>query len=267
MNLRRSSTFLILLLLGVLNMAGMAVSQQSTVPEEARRYYVQANTLFRTAQSKTDFQQAAAMYRQALAVDPQYGNAWYNLSKVQEKLEQYDDAIASLKQFLAVSPNDPEARTAQDHEYELEGMKKAYDAQKERDRIWTDPANELMWTVDTDGQVEVYQTAWNYCSYLSLGGYSNWRLPTILQLRTLYDPNISVSIPNSWVETIHIRGIFQRKYEWSFVGLIWSNSAGTKRETASTFEFGDGQVYDLPTDSGGNTGLMPAHVFCVRITN
>ena len=123
MNLRRSSTFLILLLLGVLNMAGMAVSQQSTVPEEARRYYVQANTLFRTAQSKDDFQQVLALYRQALAVDPQYGNAWYNLSKVQEKLEQYDDAIASLKRFLAVSPNDPEARAAQDHEYELEALK------------------------------------------------------------------------------------------------------------------------------------------------
>jgi len=123
MNPRRRSTFLILLLLGVLNMAGMAVSQQPTIPEDARRYYVQANTLFRTAQSKDDFQQVLALYRQALAVDPQYGNAWYNLSKVQEKLEQYDDAIASLKRFLAVSPNDPEARAAQDHEYELEALK------------------------------------------------------------------------------------------------------------------------------------------------
>ena len=264
---RNPATICLLLFMMCIATAHAQRPAAPAIPEEARRYYMQANAMFRTAQSKDDFQQVLALYRQALGIDPQYGNAWYNMSKVQEKLEQYDDAIASLKQFLAVSPNDPEARTAQDHEYELEGMKKAYDAQKERDRIWTDPANELMWTVDTDGQVEVYQTAWNYCSYLSLGGYSNWRLPTILQLRTLYDPNISVSIPNSWVETIHIRGIFQRKYEWSFVGLIWSNSAGTKRETASTFEFGDGQVYDLPTDSGGNTGLMPAHVFCVRITN
>ena len=112
-----------MLLLCTVRSATLAHAQQTAVPEEARRYYVQANTLFRTAQSKTDFQQAAAMYRQALAVDPQYGNAWYNLSKVQEKLEQYDDAIASLKQFLAVSPNDPEARAAQDHEYELEALK------------------------------------------------------------------------------------------------------------------------------------------------
>jgi len=116
--------FLVLvLILGAGSRATLAYAEQNTVPEEARRYYVQANTLYKAAQSKSDYQQAAAMYRQALAVDPQYGNAWYNLSKVQEKLEQYNDAIASLKQFLAVSPNDPEARAAQDHEYELEALK------------------------------------------------------------------------------------------------------------------------------------------------
>ena len=116
--------FLVLvLILGAGSRATLAYAEQNTVPEEARRYYVQANTLYKAAQSKSDYQQAAAMYRQALAVDPQYGNAWYNLSKVQEKLEQYDDAIASLKQFRAVSPNDPEARAAQDHEYELEALK------------------------------------------------------------------------------------------------------------------------------------------------
>jgi len=118
-----STSFSVLLLLLTLGSGIPSCAQQSTVPEEARRYYVQANALFRTAQSKDDFQQVLALYRQALAVDPQYGNAWYNLSKVQEKLEQYDGAIASLKQFLAVSPNDPEARAAQDHEYELEALK------------------------------------------------------------------------------------------------------------------------------------------------
>jgi tetratricopeptide (TPR) repeat protein len=88
--------------------------------EEARRYFVQANTLFKTAQSKDDYTQAAALYRQALELSPHFGNAWYNLSKAQERLEQYDDAIASLKHFLADSPNDPEFRAMQNHVYELE---------------------------------------------------------------------------------------------------------------------------------------------------
>lgn len=90
------------------------------VPEDARRCYVQANTRFKEAQSPEDYKQAVALYQQALQAAPHFGNAWYNLSKAQEKLLQYDDAIASLKHFLAESPNDPEARTAQDHVYELE---------------------------------------------------------------------------------------------------------------------------------------------------
>jgi tetratricopeptide (TPR) repeat protein len=112
------------LMLAVIVVAVGGSAQQPSpapaVPEEARHFFVQANAVFKQAQNKDDYERAAGLYQQALKVAPQWGNAWYNLSKAQEKLEKYDEAISSLKTFLRCSPQDPEARAAQDHVYELE---------------------------------------------------------------------------------------------------------------------------------------------------
>jgi tetratricopeptide (TPR) repeat protein len=113
-----------LLCLALLSSAPIVYAQQNAaVPEEALRYRVQADTVFKQAQSKDDYTQAVSLYQKALQVAPTYGDAWFNLSKAQEKLEQYDDAIASLKRFIQYSPNDPGARSAQNHIYELEATR------------------------------------------------------------------------------------------------------------------------------------------------
>jgi ankyrin repeat protein len=90
------------------------------IPEDARRSFVQANATFKQAQSIDDYKKALGLYQEALKLSPAFGDAWYNLSKAQEKLGQQQDAANSLKIFLVCSPNDPEARAAQDHIYELE---------------------------------------------------------------------------------------------------------------------------------------------------
>lgn len=52
---------------------------------------------------------------------------------------------------------------------------------------WTDPATGLMWEAQQGQQYMIWNQATNYCAGLRLGGYSNWRLPTISELMTLYD--------------------------------------------------------------------------------
>lgn len=42
----------------------------------------------------------------------------------------------------------------------------------------------LMWQVAPPGGARIHEEAANYCATLSLGGFSDWRLPTISELRT-----------------------------------------------------------------------------------
>jgi tetratricopeptide (TPR) repeat protein len=192
---------------------------------EAQRYFVQGNTRFHQAQSPDDYRNAAALYKQALDLAPHFGNAWYNLAKVQEKLEQFDDAIASLEHFLADSPNDPEASATQNHVYELElkrddqakaaaarrreeELREQAEAEAERRRsespqvkgYWVDPATGLMWSYETlnhgadgkdrnpQGLMPTWYEAASFCKNFRLGGYSDWRLPELDELQGIYDP-------------------------------------------------------------------------------
>jgi formylglycine-generating enzyme required for sulfatase activity len=82
--------------------------------------------------------------------------------------------------------------------------------QRERERVarekaagvWTDPATGLMWTKQDSGSGVSWDQAKAYCSNLRLGGFSDWRLPTIDELQGIYDP--SIDVPGHWsVRTLH----------------------------------------------------------------
>jgi tetratricopeptide (TPR) repeat protein len=245
----RRALFSALLLPSYLWCAALFHGQQATgnvIPEDAQRYFVQANTRFHQAQSPDDYREAAALYKQALELAPHFGNAWYNLAKVQEKLEQYDDAIASLKHFLADSPNDPEARTAQDHVYELEALKEKAKRTQEKANgpTWTDPATGLMWTKKDNGSDVTWQQAMDYCQNLQLDGHSDWRLATPAELRDIYDQNVNVG---GW----HVKGNLQLS------GRQWSGSH--LRSTGGGFDFADG--FGLAYNPSYSTQFR---VLCVR---
>ena len=111
------------LLSAALLAAGSPASGEPAVPEDARRFFIQANQLFKQARDQDDYVEAAKLYQKALSVVPGWGDAWYRLGATQEKLERYDDAIQALQKFLAFSPKDKEARAAQDHIYQLEAVR------------------------------------------------------------------------------------------------------------------------------------------------
>jgi tetratricopeptide (TPR) repeat protein len=106
-----------------------ALDQLPPIPEEARRHYVKACTLFDDAKQTSDSLDAAKEFRQALLVAPWWGEAYMKMGLALETAERYDDAIAALKLFMATKPQDEVLRKTQDEIYKIEA--KAEKAAKE----------------------------------------------------------------------------------------------------------------------------------------
>ncbi len=57
--------------------------------------------------------------------------------------------------------------------------------------VYLDPETKLMWTIEDNGKYIGWHQANKYAEQLGLGGYSDWRLPTVDELEKLYDPQNS----------------------------------------------------------------------------
>ena len=100
------------------------------MPEEARRSFVEGNTITRTAKDAKEQQLAVDSFKEALKMAPWWGDAYYNLAVVQELAGQLDDSEKSLQFYLLTNPGEKEAREAQDRIYALDAKKKL-DAQEQ----------------------------------------------------------------------------------------------------------------------------------------
>jgi TPR repeat protein len=88
---------------------------------------------------------------------------------------------------------------------------------------WTDPATGLTWTRKDNTQDISWNDAKGYCSSLKLGGIGDWRLPTIEELNSVYDPT---NAPKAY-----IKGKMAPT-----TGAIWSNS--TANVSGDVWAFG-----------------------------
>lgn len=85
--------------------------------EEARRYKVQAESAVRDRR----FEEAAELYGKALDIVPWWPEGHFNRAIVFGETSYYRGAIREMKRYLALVPNAPDARAAQDKIYEWEG--------------------------------------------------------------------------------------------------------------------------------------------------
>jgi len=58
---------------------------------------------------------------------------------------------------------------------------------------WTDPQTKLTWARSDNGKDVNREQAIEYCQRLDLAGHKDWRLPTIAEVQTLYDPGVSIA--------------------------------------------------------------------------
>lgn len=101
--------------------------------------------------------------------------------------------------------------------------------------IWKDPVTGLTWSSVSEWRKE-WDDAVSYCKKLSEGGYSDWRLPTIDELKTLSetdlesDPDWKCNVSDSctsydcWNRENCLSELFQGAKIRSMVNDLWSSN-------------------------------------------
>ncbi len=170
--------------------------------------------------------------------------------------EDYDGAATVYQAILAVDPNNQPAKVgiekvnsqkeAQKEEAALKTQKqKTFLAGLNAAGIWLDTKTNLMWITQDSDPVD-WQQASAYCKAFRGGSFPDWRLPSIGQLRGIYDPGSS-----AYVDRVHGFIHVTKPDPYHIMGGIkittstWSSNA-KDGQVAYLFSFFTGGVY---TDS------------------
>ena len=101
--------------------AYQAVAVKPSLPEDARRYKVQAEGAVRDKR----FEDAADLFSQALDVAPWWPEGHFNRALVLGETGDFNAAILEMKRYLRLEPAAANARAAQDKIYVWEGEEEA----------------------------------------------------------------------------------------------------------------------------------------------
>jgi hypothetical protein len=137
-------------------------------------------------------------------------------------------------------------------------------ARDEASEFWIDPATGLMWTKKDFGSNLTWQQGMDYCQGLQLAGHSDWRLPTIDELESVYDT--SVNIPGEACgtkATWHVKGNLQLS------GWELSSSQGNTSGEVWEFIFflrdhSHGVRYSNPLSNNSRNATSLNRALCVR---
>lgn len=79
------------------------------VSPEAQRHYDRAQAATEIAASSGDYMPAILEYKEALALAPNWADAYYNLGLVQQKAKDFKGAVFSFRKYLQLFPHAPNA--------------------------------------------------------------------------------------------------------------------------------------------------------------
>ena len=111
----------------------------------------------------------------------------------------------------------------------------------------SDTKTGLMWVSKDNGFPINWPDAVEYCKNLRVGGYTDWRMPTLAELTSLYNP--SEKNKNGYHTNEHIATTAQS---------IWSSE--TRGFTAGRFNFKYGEKYWLRQTYSGPTRVLAVRV-------
>ena len=82
-----------------------------------------------------DLEQAIETYRAALAIDPEFVDAWHGLAMAYNDAKQYGQAIEAGKRLCELSPDDVLAHTSLSRFYQAAGMIAEAEAEGAKARV------------------------------------------------------------------------------------------------------------------------------------
>ena len=108
----------------------------------------------------------------------------------------------------------------------------------------TDTKTGLMWAAKDNESPINWKDARSYCQNYNGGGHSDWRMPTLDELASLYDPGVK-----------NKRGYHVTKLIDTSAQSCWASE--TRGYKAARFNFTRGQVYWLRLSYSGPTRVLP----------
>ncbi len=108
-----------------------AMKPKPAIPEDARRHFIEGNTLLKAAKDQRGYGLARDAYRQCLIDAPWWADAYNNYAVALELSGQFDEAVNALNLYIATNPGESETRKAQDKIYEIGAKKKIAAQEKE----------------------------------------------------------------------------------------------------------------------------------------
>lgn len=117
--MKKTKAFYMVVVLAVSGLLLSTVSAQ-TIPEEARRHMARGQAAVEMAKTPEDYELAVKEFQKAQAMAPEWPDVYYNLGLIQEKSGKYRDAASSLRKYLQLAPESPNAAKIQEQIYKLE---------------------------------------------------------------------------------------------------------------------------------------------------
>jgi len=114
-----------------------------------------------------------------------------------------------------------------------------------------DTKTNLMWAAKDSGNFITWQEAKYFCKNYRVGGYDDWRLPTLKELAALYDETKSYASDCGDGKDLHLTELIRLRCGW-----IWSSKADLSN--GYYFLFYDGTDHQVSmTDFSYNLHVLP----------
>ncbi len=112
----------------------------------------------------------------------------------------------------------------------------------------------LMWQQEDDGVIRNWGDGQKYCSSLDLGGYSDWRVPTLEELESIIDKSYTPTIDTSYLKNIKSDDYRSSEKKMAY----WSSTKKTSNDA-----FAWGVIFQDGTSGNGSIDNLN-YIRCVR---